>query len=124
MGVIGKALQAAESTKQLAQARPSGTGAVSAVLKGAKSKLLITSIIVCNTTGGSVNYSIYIDNNGTTYDQTTALFYACALAANTTVIIESIAGIPIDRSTSAGGNLAVQTSSGSALTFTINGIEI
>lgn len=108
--------------KQLAQVRPSGTSAVNAFKKGARSKIIITSILVANTTNGSVNYSIYLDNNGTTYDQTTALFYAVALAANSTVLIEFYNGLAIDGST-AQGNMAVQTSSSQALTFTITGIE-
>lgn len=109
-------------SRQLAQIRASGTSAVSAINKQARSKLLITSIIVANTTAGSVNYSIYLDTNGTTYTQATALFYAVALAANSTAIIEFVNGLPIDSST-ANGHLAVQTSSSEALTFTINGIE-
>lgn len=108
--------------KQLAQSRPSGTGATSVIAKSRKRKLLITSIIVANTTGSAANYSIYLDKDGTTYDQTTALFYAVSLTANGTEIIEFTNGLPFD--TDASGNLAVQTGTGSALTFTINGIEL
>lgn len=106
--------------RQLAQTRASGTSPVSAILKKAKDKMVITSIVIANTTAGSVNYSIYLDKNGSTYDQTTALFYAVALAANSTAMVEFTDGLPFDSSPT-DGNLAVQTSSSNALTFTISG---
>lgn len=104
----------------LAQSRPSGTSAVSAYAPLARIKALITQIVVCNTTGGSVNLSIYLDADGTTYDQTTALYYTVALAANSTLLIPFTNGLPIANP----GNLAVQTSSANALTFSIIGLEI
>ena len=113
-----------KATKQLAQVRPAGTAAVSALLKPEKAKYVITSIVICNTTGSggaSSNYSIYLDGNGTTYDESTALYFAVALAKQTTDVREFADGLPMDAGDSA--NLAVQTSTGSALTFTINGYE-
>lgn len=108
--------------RQLAQSRPSGTSPVSVFAKAKLKQIVITSVVVANTTAGSVNYSLYLDVDGTTYDQTTALYYAVAVAANSTVLIEFLQGLPF--TSNSAGNFAVQTSSGSALTFTVNGIEL
>ena len=107
--------------KQLVQTRPAGTAAVSAILKPKRRKLVIKNITICNTTGSSANYSLYLDRNGTTYTEVTALYFNAALAANTTAFIEYNNGLPFDPD--AQGNFAVQTSTGNALTFTIDGIE-
>lgn len=103
--------------RELAQARPAGTSAVQVYQPN--SIAVITTIIVANTTGSSANYSIYLDKDGTTYTEATALFYSVALAANTTALIEFANGVPI----TSVGNLAVQTGTGSAITFTVYGME-
>lgn len=115
-------LQSLQGTLQLAQTRPAGTAAVSAIAKSKKRKLLLTTIVVANTTGSSANYSIYLDADGTTYDQTTALFYSVALSGNNTDVIEFLNGMPFDPT--GAGNLAIQASVGSALTFTVSGVEV
>ena len=108
------------SVKQLAQARPSGTSAVSAYACPAATQAVVTTIIICNTTGSNVNASIYVDVDGTTYDATTAIMMASVVAANTMLMIEFANGLPMNKNTA--GNIAVQSSTGNALTFTINGI--
>lgn len=113
-------LDTLKSVRQLAQSRPSGTSAVSVFSSGVNSKATITSIVVANTTAGAVDYSLYLDKDGTTYDQTTALFYTISLAARASIVLEFILGLPLDVGTA--GNFAVQTSSANALTFTINGV--
>jgi hypothetical protein len=114
-------LEIARLVRQLAQSRPSGTGAASIIAKADGKKVIITGIIVSNTTTGNATYSIYLDNDGTTYDQTTSLFYGVLLTANATDVVEFANGLPID--SGSAGNLAVQTNTGSALTFTIMGFE-
>jgi len=100
----------------LAQIRPSGTGATTAYTKPAKNLATVNSIAVCNTTGGTVNYSVYVCINGTTYDQTTAIAYASPIVANATYIID----LPFTLDTT-NGTVGVQTSSANALTFTLIG---
>lgn len=110
--------------KILAQTRPSGTSAVSAYSPGTRVKTFIHKIIICNTTSSAAAFSIFLDEDGTTYDQTTALYYAVNINANDTVELFSYQKdhwLPMN---SSAGNLAVQTDTGSALTFTIIGEEL
>lgn len=109
------------SIKQLAQVRPSSNTAVSAILKPKRRKLVIKNIQVVNTTSSSAKYSLYLDRDGTTYNETTAIAFNEAVAANTTVLREYINGLPFDPDTA--GNFAVQTDTGNAFTFTIDGVE-
>lgn len=104
--------------KVLAQSRPAGTGATLAYTGPANGAAIVRYILVANTTALAAAYSIYLDDDGTTYDQTTALFYAISLAANDTELIDI--ELPL---TSSSANLAVQTGTGSAITFTVIGEE-
>ncbi len=100
----------------LAQSRPSDTTAVSVYSPASGVRAQITRVLVCETAGNTPSFRIFLDNDGTTYDQTTALFYDKAMAANNTTEIEGDWYMN-------GGNLAVRTSAGNELTFTIFGIE-
>lgn len=105
---------------QLAQIRPSGTAAVLAYANG-RLNAEITLIVVCNTTASPVNFSIFHDNDGTTFDQSTALYYAKSLAANDTALLpfhSPNAGLAVRPS----GNIGVQTSTANALNFTLYGV--
>lgn len=75
-------------------------------------------VLVCNTTANSHDFRIFLDNDGTTYDETTALFFDEALAANTTREIEGDWWMG-----NSSGNLAVRTDTNSAFTFTVFGAE-
>jgi hypothetical protein len=104
---------------QLAQSRPSVTTAQGILAPSIPTE--VTLITVCNTTGTAAAFSIYHDDDGTTYDDSTALYRAVSVAANTTVRIEfQHAGGGISLSDT--GNLAVRTDTASALTFTVYGI--
>lgn len=109
----------AHTHKQLAQSRPGVTSAASIYSPGASTETTIKAIVICNTTASSAAFSIYIDDNGTTYDQTTALFYSSSIGANETVFVDTF--LCMNDST---GNFAVQTDTASALTFTVFGAEI
>lgn len=102
----------------LAQSRPSTTTAQTAF--SAVIRTEIKKIVICNVGGGTSAYSIYHDDDGTTYDQSTALFYSKSLAANSTDIYNAedyAGGIGV----SAGGAIGVQTATASALTFSLYG---
>ncbi len=75
-------------------------------------------MMICNTTAGGETFRVFLDDNGTTYDQTTALFYDETIAANTTRQLDLAVYM-----NDPDGNLAVRTSANSALTFTVFGIE-
>ena len=109
--------------KQLAQARPANTTAVSAYTPpSAEIVTEIRKIIICNTTASAATFRLFHDDNGTTYDETTALYFDDSVPANKTVTIQYPVGCGLwmDDDT---GNLAVRTGTGSALTFTIYGDE-
>ena|SRR3990167_4320370 len=104
--------------KELGQARPGDTNAVSIYSPPANIRTEITKIVIANTTGTAATFRIFIDSNGTTYDQTTAIAYDISLAAN-----DSVETTGSYWMTSSSGNLAVRTGTLSALTFTAYGIE-
>lgn len=105
--------------KQLGQSRPASTAVVSLYSPPASTTAIVRSIFVCNTTGSSAAYRIFVDDDGTTYDQTTALFYDVTIAAATTVVIDVFLAMHQD-----AGNLAVRTDTLNALNFTCFGAEI
>lgn len=104
---------------QLAQARPADTNTATAYTAVMRTE--ISRITVTNTTGTAANMSIFHDDDGTTYDQTTALRYAQSVPANTSVDITSPsegAGITV----TVGGSVGIQSGTSSALTYTFYGI--
>lgn len=106
--------------KQLGQQRPAtGGSAVSLYSPGASTTGIIKSLTVCNQSGASATYRIYVDDDGTTYDQTTALFYDVTIDANETHVLSVY--WPMNDAT---GNLAVESDTNNALTFTAFGLEI
>ncbi len=115
--------------KQLAQARPAGTSAVSIYTPAASVTAIIKQIFIVNTSGAAATFRVFVDDDGTTYDETTALYWDVSIDDNETMVLPfSTAGdaplsgfIHMDDSS---GNLAVQHSVGSALTFTVFGAEI
>ena len=107
------------SGSQLAQARPSDSTATTAFTASIPTE--ITRIVVCNTTGSSAAYSVFHDDDGSTYDEGTALFYGVALAANSSDVID-FGGMGGGIQVRKGGAIGVKTGTGSAITFTLYGI--
>ncbi len=105
--------------KQLGQARENSTNAVSVYSPGASTTAIIKAIVVCNQTANNETFRIFIDDDGTTYDQTTALFYDVSILANSTVEIEG--WFPMNNSS---GNIAYRSSTANALTISVFGAEI
>jgi len=102
----------------LAQVRPSASASTAYT---STLRTEVTHIIVCNTSGSPAAFSIYHDDDGTTFDQTTALFWSAEIAADTTVSIISDAigsGITVTR----GGSIGVKPSVDRALTFSVYGV--
>ena len=104
--------------KQLGQTRPSVTTAASAYSPSSVETTMKT-VCVCNTSAGTAKFSIYHDDDGTTYDETTALFFQADIAAKTTMWLEVFIAMDDDN-----GNVAVQTDTANALTFTLYGAEV
>ncbi len=104
--------------KQLGQHRINSTTATSLYSPGANTTAIIKSIVVCNQ-GAAALFRLFLDDNGTTYDQTTALYYDVVIGAATTIQIDVF--WPMNNSS---GNLATRTSVANALTFSCWGVEI
>jgi len=105
--------------KQLGQARPAGTSPVSIYSPGAGVTAIIKNITICNSTGVKTQFSIYHDDDGTTYDQTTALFFTVDIERNSTITLPAFMAM-----NDASGNLAIQTATANALTFSVYGAEV
>lgn len=104
----------------LAQARPANTSAADAYSPPANRRAIVSGILVCNTTGGAVAASVFVDADGNTKDQTTALLYAKSVPANDYIQVEFVDGLELDED----GTIGVQTASNNALTFTVLGREL
>jgi hypothetical protein len=111
-----------EARAQLGQLRPANTTAASIYTPGTGRRGVITSLIVCNVTAGAVTFRVFHDDNGTTYDETSALVFDVALPAATT--IELGTNVAAGWAVAPTGNFAVRTSSASAINFTAYGYEI
>ena len=105
--------------KQLGQSRPADTSAVSLYSPASNITGMAKNLIVANTTSSSAKFRVFVDDNGTTYDQSTALFYDVSLLGNTTVLIDMYAAMD-----NSAGNLAIRSDTANALTFTLFGAEI
>jgi len=102
--------------RQLAQLRPSSTSAEVLFNPTENRPYTIYNIIITNTTGSTVSASIYHDEDGSTYDATTAILESVPMIANQTLHYEGkLYGYK------AAGNIAVKTSTANALTFTAYG---
>jgi hypothetical protein len=104
------------STVQLAQERVSGTTAVTIFSPSKRDRYTITSILIANTTTSLVDFRLFHDEDGETYDEGSALFYDIPLSGNCTFLYE----VPIYMNNPAGG-LGARTETSLALTFTVYG---
>lgn len=105
--------------KLLGQLRPANTTAVSLYSPPADTTWIGKALYVCNTTGGALTFRIFYDDDGTTYDETTALYFDAAVAANATVVISDLLCGNVN-----AGNVGVRTSAGNGINFTLFGVEV
>ena len=105
--------------KQLGQHRINNTTATSLYSPAAGVTAVIKAVLVCNQSGAAATFRIFVDDNGTTFDETTALYWDVTIAADTTVQIDTFWAM-----NDSTGNLATRTSVANALTFTAFGAEI
>jgi len=107
--------------KQLGQLRPADAVAASLYSIGVTvTSGIVKTIIVCNVNSAATAlYRIFADDDGTTYDETTALFYDISLGPNKSDQIDTFYAM-----SNSDGNLAVRTDTGNILTFTVFGVEV
>lgn len=104
--------------KQLGQLRPANTTAASLYSPGTNVTAIRMSIVICNTSSSNVKFRVFHDDDGTTYDETTALFFDPIIKANRTVEVDGFKA-----ANNSSGNIAVRTDTANALTFTLYGAE-
>lgn len=102
--------------RQLGQSRPSDTNAAS-ILNNER-PWAVNLIMVCSSTANDTTFSIYHDADGTTYDESTALYFNAPIRSNDVAYLELPTPITNVDST---GNLAVKSGEASGLTFTVYG---
>ena len=105
--------------QQIFQLAPSGTVIASAFSPADNTTAIIRTIYVAEIAGGTATYQICVDDDGTTYDATTALYWNVVSVASKTVKIETYIAM-----NNTAGNIAVRSSIGSNLTFTAFGVII
>ncbi len=104
--------------KMLGQVRPSSTVAEQIYSPERAGKL--RGFYITNTTDSTVTASIFINNEGTTYDESTAILWDTIIPAGEPVEVEMIDGLVLNNPSASVG---VKSSSGNALTFTLWGAE-
>ena len=105
--------------QQLAQHRENSTSAVSIYSPSAGQTVIIKTVTLCNTTSSAATFRIFMDDDGTTYDQTTAKYYDASLAANSTLDLSVFWAM-----NNSNGNLAFQNGTANAITITVDGAVI
>jgi hypothetical protein len=101
--------------KQLAQARENSTDAVS-IYSPAAGEIVQIFLKICNQSGAVATVRVFHDDNGTTYDESTAIMYDMTLAAGATLEIDKVF------MNDSIGNLAYRSSVANALTATVYGV--
>jgi len=105
--------------KQLGQKRDNDTATHSVYSPAANVTAIVTTIVLANTSSSSATVRVFIDDDGTTYNQTTAIAYDILIAAGASEIIMGF--FPMNDS---AGNLAYQQGTANAITITAFGTEI
>jgi len=105
--------------KQLGQARENSTNAVSVYSPGASTTTIIKTIFICNTSGAAATYRLFVDDDGTTYDETTAIAWDQSLPADSSIELNTFISM-----NDSNGNFAYRSSVANAITITLFGAEI
>lgn len=105
--------------KQLGQARENSTNAVSVYSPGAAVTGIIREIWLANVTDAAAKYSLYCDDDGTTYSEATCLAMEQTLEAYESRRIPC--WIPMFQN---AGNFAYKNGTANAIVCTLFGAEI
>lgn len=105
--------------KQLGQSRENSTNAASVYSPGASTTAVVKTIFLANTSGADATFRLFVDDNGTTYDETTTIGWDVDILAGQMIEIDCF--IPMDDAT---GNFAYRSSVANAITITLFGAEI
>ena len=108
------------SSRILKQQRGTSS-AITAYSPGTGIRTRIYQIIVANVDQAATTFSIWIDDDGTTYDDTTAIADTVSCSSGVIVNFEFPSGLPMNI---AAGNLAILSSTTNSHNFTIIGEEL
>lgn len=100
----------------IAQNRFNNTTANSLFSPARSEQYFLDELIVSNVSGASLTFRIFVDIDGTTYDQTTSLYYDITLKKGQTYEINL--GFSLK---SSAGNIAVQNSVANGVNWTLKG---
>lgn len=106
--------------KLLAQRRPTTTGAEELYRPPTGHRAEDLRIIISETAGGAAAYGVFIDDEIDSLDEACALAFAVAVPANSRVVVGDGENLVCPE----GGRVGVKSSVGSALTFTLYGMEV
>ena len=106
-------------SKMLGQLRPADTAAATLYTRSQDTVVFLDQLYICNTTGSGVTYRFFIVDDGACYDETSALWYDTALAANATATYDLNAFMLVD-----DGTVGVRSGTGNAINFTLFGEEV
>tara|TARA_R100000789_G_C2884283_1_gene115487 strand:- start:106 stop:441 length:336 start_codon:yes stop_codon:yes gene_type:complete len=104
--------------KQLGQLMPTDTNAASLFSPIRGFEYRVDVIYITEVAGGTATYRVFVDDDGSTYANTTAIVFDTAAVANASVRLEG----PFYMNNPAG-NIAVRSSIASNITFTAFGVE-
>lgn len=104
-------------SRQLAQATPADTPAASLYTPGDGVEAIVKRIIICNTSGSNAAFDIFHDDDGTTYNTTTQLYFNQTLTAGLTRVLDD--EIYVD----SAGSIGAASDTTAALTFSVYGDE-
>lgn len=105
--------------KQLGQTRPSTTTAAGLYSPAASITWIAKSLVICNTSTSLAKARVFHDEDGSTYDETTAILWDIEIEPGESAFIDSLLAGSTD-----AGNVGVRTDTANALTFTLYGAEI
>ncbi len=107
-----------ETLRILGQATPGTANAAVVIYTAATgTQVVVSSIIVANTTGLEATFRAFA-TTGTTYDPSTALFYNVKVAPGSSAVLT------LGATLGPGSRLAVASNTAGALTFTVFGQEV
>jgi len=109
--------------KQLGQVRAITAGTpVSIYSPGTNVEATNLILTICNQTATARFFRVFQDDNGTDYTQPTAIHYGASGSPDDLAAF-STRRLPIPHMNNSSGNLAVDTETTDALTFTLHGTE-
>lgn len=102
----------------LGQKRENSTNAVFVYSPAASTETIIRSVIIANTTASTVKVRMFLDDNGSTYDETTSLAWDVEIPGNS--VWDREVTLCMNDAT---GNFAYRSSVANALTISVFGRE-